>query len=59
MTQYIGQITVILTAGSRELASAELRRFACVLEETFPDIEFADHNGDVDPYEDQPPSQLT
>jgi PHD/YefM family antitoxin component YafN of YafNO toxin-antitoxin module len=51
MTQYIGQITVILEADSPELASETLRFLAKQLDDTRSDVVFADHNGDVEDYE--------
>jgi hypothetical protein len=51
MTQYIGSITVILETETPELASETLRSFAQQLDDTHPAVVFADHNGDVDDYE--------
>jgi hypothetical protein len=51
MTQYIGQITVILEAASSKLASETLCTLARQIDDTCPDVIFADHNGDVEDYE--------
>jgi hypothetical protein len=51
MTQYIGQITVILEAETSELASETLCLLANQLDETQPAVVFADHNGEVEDYE--------
>jgi hypothetical protein len=48
MTQYIGQITIILEAGTSERACETLRCFATQLDDTHPEIIFADHNGDIE-----------
>jgi hypothetical protein len=50
MTQFIGQITVILEADDAGAAEQRLRKLATHLDEISPDIEFADHNGDVEDY---------
>ena len=52
MTQYIGQITVILETGTSEQASDTLTALAKQLDDTRPEVVFADHNGDVEDYED-------
>jgi hypothetical protein len=51
MTQYIGQITIILEAETSELASDTLRFVAKQLDDTRPEVVFADHNGEVEDYE--------
>ena len=51
MTQYIGQITVILETGTSELASETLNFLARQLDDTHPEVVFADHNGEVEDYE--------
>jgi hypothetical protein len=51
MTQYIGQITVIIETGTSELASDTLKSLARQLDDTRPEVVFADHNGDVEDYE--------
>ena len=51
MTQYIGQITVILETGTSELASETLDFLARQLDDTHPEVVFADHNGEVEGYE--------
>jgi hypothetical protein len=51
MTQYIGQITVILESDTTAQASETLRVFAKRLDDSCPEIVFADHNGDVDDYD--------
>ncbi len=51
MTQYIGQITVILETETSELASETLSFLARQLDNTRPEVLFADHNGDVEDYE--------
>jgi hypothetical protein len=50
MTQFIGQITVILDADNSAAAEQRLRGLATHLDDISPDIEFADHNGDVEDY---------
>lgn len=50
MTQFIGQITVILDANDVAAAEQRLRGLAIHLDDISPDIEFADHNGDVEDY---------
>jgi hypothetical protein len=51
MTQYIGQITVILETEAPELASETLSFLAKQLDDTRPEVVFADHNGEVEDYE--------
>lgn len=50
MIQFIGQITVILNADDATAAKQRLRRLATHLDDISPDIEFADHNGNVEDY---------
>ena len=50
MTQFIGQITVILEAACPNAAEHRLRSLATHIQDISPDIEFADHNGDVEDY---------
>jgi hypothetical protein len=50
MTEYIGQITIILEADDAITAEQRLRSLATHLEDTSPDIVFADHNGDIKDY---------
>jgi hypothetical protein len=52
MTQYIGQITVILEPGTSELASETLTALARQLDDISPEVVFADHNGEVEDYEE-------
>jgi hypothetical protein len=52
MTQYIGQITVILETGTPELATESLTALARQLDDISPEVVFADHNGEVDDYEE-------
>jgi hypothetical protein len=52
MTSFIGQITVILEAGDATAAERRLRRLASHLDDTSPEIVFADHNGDVENYDE-------
>lgn len=51
MTSFIGQITVILEADDASAAEQRLRCLATQLDDLSPDIEFADHNGDVENYD--------
>lgn len=51
MTQYIGQITVIVEAERPKQAEEQLRFLAKQLDDGFPDVIFADHNGDVEDYD--------
>jgi hypothetical protein len=51
MTQYIGQITVIVEAEQPQHAEEQLRVLAKQLDDAFPDVIFADHNGDVEDYD--------
>ncbi len=51
MTQFIGQITVIVEAIDPVAAEYRLRHIASQIEDTGSDVIFADHNGDVDDYE--------
>ena len=51
MTRYIGNITLILAAATLAEAQQRLHYLAQHLHDTCPDIEFADHNGDVDDYD--------
>jgi hypothetical protein len=51
MTQFIGQITVIVEANDPVAAEYRLRNIASQIEDTASDVIFADHNGDVDDYE--------
>jgi len=48
--QFIGQISVILTADSKADAAQRLRALARQLQDHESDIEFADCNGDIDDY---------
>ena len=50
MTQFIGQIAVILEAANPRAAEQRLRFLATHLHDTSSDIDFADHNGDVEDY---------
>jgi len=52
MTQYIGQITVILYATGETMAESRLRDIAKQIEQESDSIVFADHNGDVENYEE-------
>jgi len=53
MTQFIGQITVILESSSLSEAECRLRKLASHIEDTAHDfVIFADHNGDVDKYDE-------
>jgi hypothetical protein len=51
MTQYIGQITVILESDTPVKASETLCSLAIQLDDSCPEIIFADHNGDVEDYD--------
>ena len=51
MTQFIGQITVIVDANDPVAAEYRLKSIANRIEDTASDVSFADHNGDVDDYE--------
>lgn len=48
MIRGIGNITLILAAATPAEAQQRLRSLAQHLYDTWPDIEFADHNGDID-----------
>jgi hypothetical protein len=52
MTQYIGQITVIIEAGDESIAETCLCSIAKRIEDETDDVVFADHNGNVDNYEE-------
>ena len=52
MTQYIGQITVIIDAGNASIAETSLTTIAKTIENESDDVVFADHNGDVENYEE-------
>jgi hypothetical protein len=52
MTKYIGQITVILETATSELASETMSDLAKQLDDTCPEIVFADHNGEVEDYDE-------
>lgn len=51
MTQFIGQITVTLAARHRGAAEERLRALARQLGESFADVVYADHRGEVDVYQ--------
>jgi hypothetical protein len=51
MTQYIGQITVIIDAGDKSIAETRLCAIGQKIEDESDDVVFADHNGDVENYE--------
>jgi hypothetical protein len=51
MTQYIGHITVILESETTSAASETLCHLAMQLDDSCPEVVFADHNGDVEDYE--------
>ena len=51
MTQYIGQITVIIDAADESIAETSLCAIARRIEGESDDVVFADHNGDVENYE--------
>jgi hypothetical protein len=48
MTQYIGQITVILESDTTLQASETLCVLAKKLNDSCPEVVFADHNGDIE-----------
>jgi len=53
MTQFIGQITVILEASTPSAAESCLRKLASHIEDTAHDfVIFADHNGDLEDYDE-------
>jgi hypothetical protein len=52
MTQYIGQITVIINADNESIAETYIRDFAQRIEDESDAVVFADHNGDVENYEE-------
>lgn len=52
MTQYIGQITVIIDADNESAAETSIRDFAQRIEDESEAVVFADHNGDVENYEE-------
>ena len=52
MTQYIGQITVIIDADNETVADTCLRAIAQGIEDESDDVVFADHNGDVQNYDE-------
>jgi hypothetical protein len=52
MTQYIGQITVIIDADNESAAESSIRDFAQRIEAESDAVFFADHNGDVENYEE-------
>lgn len=52
MTQYIGQITAIIDADKKPVAEAMLRAIAQRIENESDAVIFADHNGDVENYEE-------
>jgi hypothetical protein len=52
MTKYIGQITVILETATPDLASESLSFLARQLDDIRPEVVFADHNGEVEDYEE-------
>jgi hypothetical protein len=52
MTQYTGQITVIIEADNEGAAEATLRAIAQSIEDKSDAVIFADHNGDVENYEE-------
>ena len=52
MTQYAGAITVIIEAENECTAEAALRAIAQSIEDESDAVIFADHNGDVENYED-------
>ena len=51
MTQYIGQITVIVETDTPAEASETLTFLAKQIDDTAQHVVFADHNGDVEDYE--------
>jgi hypothetical protein len=52
MTQYIGQITVIIDADNESIAERSIRDLAQKIEDESEAVVFADHNGDVENYEE-------
>jgi hypothetical protein len=52
MTQYIGQITVIIDADDEAIAETSIRDIAQRIEDESDAVVFADHNGDVENYEE-------
>src|SRR5262249_9424911 len=52
MTQYIGQITVIIDAADESIAESCLSDLAQTIEDESDAVVFADHNGDVENYEE-------
>jgi hypothetical protein len=52
MTQYIGQITVIIDADNESIAETSIRDFAQRIEDESDAVVFADHNGGVENYEE-------
>lgn len=51
MTQYTGQITVIIDTADEADAESRLRAIARHIDEEADDVVFADHNGDVEDYD--------
>jgi hypothetical protein len=51
MTQFIGQITVILESETTLQASETLCVLAKQLDDSCPEVTFADHNGEIEDYE--------
>ena len=51
MTQYIGQITVIIDAENESVAETSISNIAQRIEDESDAVVFADHNGDVENYE--------
>jgi hypothetical protein len=52
MIQYIGQITVIIDADNETMAETCIRAIAQTIDDESDDVVFADHNGDVENYQD-------
>jgi len=52
MTQYIGQITVIIDAEDESIAETRLRAITQRIEDESDAVVFADHNGDVENYDE-------
>ena len=52
MTQFIGQITVIIEAADESIAESSIGAIARQIEQESDAVVFADHNGDVDNYEE-------
>jgi hypothetical protein len=52
MTQYIGQITVIIDAHDETIAETQLIALAQRIQDESGDVVFADHNGDVENYDE-------